>query len=169
MLAASLVALCAPDGLSQPPFSPPGGQERKLVKESDKNKDGWLNADEREAARGAVKNDGAGSKGGFGRGMGQGMNYRALAEQRRAYLLSIRRRRPCREDELGRRPLQPALQWRGRAHRAPGRPRGGGAALSGASQRSLRKSARRAAGSAGLVRCSSKPESRAFCLSASWP
>ena len=32
-------------------FGPPGGQERKVVKDFDKNNDGWLNKDERAAAR----------------------------------------------------------------------------------------------------------------------
>ncbi len=77
-LAAALVAFCAPDGRTQPPFQKggkgfrlPGGQEKKLVKEYDKNGDGWLNTEERKAARAAVKqaNTGKGGfKGGFGRG-----------------------------------------------------------------------------------------------------
>jgi spore coat protein CotH len=53
-------------------FGPPGGQERKLVKDFDKNGDGWLNKDERARARESLKNSGAGKgfgfKGGFGRG-----------------------------------------------------------------------------------------------------
>ena len=39
-----------------------GGQERKLVKDFDKNNDGWLNADERKLAREEL------TKGGGGRG-----------------------------------------------------------------------------------------------------
>jgi hypothetical protein len=77
VLAAALVSLCAPDGFGQPPekggkgfgkggFGPPGGQQRKLVKEFDKNGDGWLNADERKAAREAAKQGGGFGKGGFG-------------------------------------------------------------------------------------------------------
>jgi spore coat protein CotH len=45
------------------------GQQRKLVKQFDKNGDGWLNKDERQAAREFLKKDGAG-RGGFGRGRG---------------------------------------------------------------------------------------------------
>ncbi|MDY3551523.1 CotH kinase family protein [Gemmata sp. JC717] len=80
-LSAALVALCAPTAFTQPPgggfggkggFGPPGGQERKLVAEYDKNKDGWLNADERKPAREAAKKGGRGGfggpKGGFGKG-----------------------------------------------------------------------------------------------------
>ncbi|AWM38012.1 spore coat protein CotH [Gemmata obscuriglobus] len=80
-LSAALVALCAPTAFPQPPgggfggkggFGPPGGQERKLVAEYDKNKDGWLNADERKPAREAAKKGGRGGfggpKGGFGKG-----------------------------------------------------------------------------------------------------
>ena len=40
----------------------PGGQERKIVKDFDKNGDGWLNADERKVARDFLKKGG----GGFG-------------------------------------------------------------------------------------------------------
>lgn len=79
-LSAALVALSAPAALTQPPdkgfggkggFGPPGGGERKLVAEFDKNKDGWLNADERKAARETAKKGargGFGGKGGFGKG-----------------------------------------------------------------------------------------------------
>ncbi|MEO2091773.1 MAG: CotH kinase family protein, partial [Gemmataceae bacterium] len=50
---------------------PPGGQERKLVKEFDKNGDGWLNAEERAAAREeAKKGGGRGFGGPGGRGPG---------------------------------------------------------------------------------------------------
>jgi len=48
---------------------PMGGQERKLVKQFDKDGDGWLNTDERAAARELLKNDMAGGGnrgGGFG-------------------------------------------------------------------------------------------------------
>ncbi len=46
----------------------PGGQERKVLKDYDKNKDGWLNAEERNVAREALKKDaaGGGRRGGFG-------------------------------------------------------------------------------------------------------
>src|SRR5262249_13650717 len=47
-------------------FGPPGGQERKLVKEFDKNGDGWLNKEERQAAREFLKKDGGRGPGGFG-------------------------------------------------------------------------------------------------------
>ena len=86
--AAALVVLCAPDGLTQPPdrggkgkggfggFGPPGGQQRQLVAEFDKNKDGWLNAEERKSARAVAKGGGRGGfggpKGGFGRGGASG-------------------------------------------------------------------------------------------------
>ncbi len=53
-------------------FGPFGGQERKVLKEFDKNGDGWLNNDERAPARESLKNSGGfkgfGMKGGFGRG-----------------------------------------------------------------------------------------------------
>lgn len=52
------------------PFGPGGrgpmGQKRQVLKQHDKNKDGWLNKEERDAAREALKTDG----GGFGRGPG---------------------------------------------------------------------------------------------------
>jgi hypothetical protein len=60
----------APEAFTQPGkggpggFGPPGGQERKLVKDFDKNGDGWLNAEERAAARAEAK--AGGGKGGFG-------------------------------------------------------------------------------------------------------
>lgn len=57
------------------PGGPFGGQERKLVKQFDKNSDGWLNAEERKAARTAAKESGRGpggrgpgGPGGFGPG-----------------------------------------------------------------------------------------------------
>ncbi len=85
ILAAALVALCAPSAFTQPPDKEKkggpggkggfgfGGEERKIVKDFDKNKDGWLNAEERKprakrprrAARAA-----SGSKGGKGGGEG---------------------------------------------------------------------------------------------------
>jgi hypothetical protein len=77
-LAAALVALCAPDALTQPGFpggkalGPPGGQERKLVKDFDKNGDGWLNAEERKPAREAAKKGGGFGRGGFKGGFGKG-------------------------------------------------------------------------------------------------
>jgi hypothetical protein len=46
-----------------------GGPERKLVKEFDKNNDGWLNAEERKEARVSAK---AGARGPGGRGPGPG-------------------------------------------------------------------------------------------------
>ncbi|WP_202947346.1 CotH kinase family protein, partial [Zavarzinella formosa] len=52
-------------------FGPMGGQERKIVKDFDKNNDGWLNAEERKAARATAKGGGGGfrgPKGGFGKG-----------------------------------------------------------------------------------------------------
>lgn len=76
VLAAALVAVCAQDGFSQPPdkggkgFGGPGGTKRKLVKDFDKNNDGWLNAEERKPAREAAKK-GAGG-GFFGKGFGRG-------------------------------------------------------------------------------------------------
>jgi len=65
------------NGMGQPPgggkgFGPPGGQERKILKDFDANKDGWLNAEERAAARDTAKK-GEQSKGGFG-GKGFGGN-----------------------------------------------------------------------------------------------
>src|SRR5262245_25694431 len=57
-----LFVITANSAFTQPPgggkgkdfkggFGPPGGQERKLVKEYDKNGDGWLNKEERARAR----------------------------------------------------------------------------------------------------------------------
>ncbi|MBX9583414.1 MAG: CotH kinase family protein, partial [Gemmataceae bacterium] len=48
-------------------FGPPGGPERKLVKQFDKDGDGRLNADERKAAREEAKKGGGRPFGGFGR------------------------------------------------------------------------------------------------------
>lgn len=54
------------------PGGPFGGQERKLVEEFDKNNDGWLNAEERKAARSVAKESrrgpGGRGPGGFGPG-----------------------------------------------------------------------------------------------------
>lgn len=50
---------------------PPGGQERELVKQFDKNNDGWLNAEERKPARQDAAR-GGGGRGGFGGGRGPG-------------------------------------------------------------------------------------------------
>lgn len=52
-------------------FGGPGGQTRKIVKDFDKNGDGWLNAEERAAARESLKNQGGFrpmGKMGFGKG-----------------------------------------------------------------------------------------------------
>lgn len=61
-----------PDGF----FGPPGGQNRKLVRQFDKDGDGRLNRDERAAAREFLKKDGGGrprGPGGFGPpGFGRG-------------------------------------------------------------------------------------------------
>ncbi len=67
----------------QPPGGPPPfgrggpggpggfmGQQFKLVKQFDKNGDGWLNKEERQAAREHLKKERAGGRGGFGRGRG---------------------------------------------------------------------------------------------------
>jgi hypothetical protein len=51
-------------------FGPPGGQTRKILEEFDKNKDGWLNAEERKAAREVAKK--GGGFGGFGGPKGGG-------------------------------------------------------------------------------------------------
>ena len=78
LCATGLVLCCVPEAHTQPGgfgkggFGPPGGQERKLVKDFDKNGDGWLNADERKPAREAAKKGGFGGKGGFGPGGGKG-------------------------------------------------------------------------------------------------
>ena len=64
------VALCslAATLAAQPPgFGPPGGAERKLVAEFDRNGDGRLDAAERKAARAKAK---GGARGGPGRGPG---------------------------------------------------------------------------------------------------
>lgn len=47
-------------------FGPPGGQTRKILKDFDKDKNGWLNAEERKEAREVAKSGGRGGKGGFG-------------------------------------------------------------------------------------------------------
>jgi spore coat protein CotH len=66
------IAFTQPPGDKGKGFGPFGGQERKVVKEFDKNGDGWLNKDERAPAREWLKNAGGfkgfGMKGGFGRG-----------------------------------------------------------------------------------------------------
>src|SRR5438105_8354956 len=48
-------------------FGGPGGQKRPLVKQFDKDGDGWLNAEERKAARAFLRTQGGGP-GGFGPG-----------------------------------------------------------------------------------------------------
>jgi spore coat protein CotH len=63
LFASAEYALTQPGGKG---FGPPGGQERKIVKDFDKNGDGWLNKDERATAREAAKK--GGGKGGFGKG-----------------------------------------------------------------------------------------------------
>lgn len=83
-LSGCLIVFSSSSAFTQPPggkgkdgkggFNPFGGQKRKLVKEYDRNGDGWLNKEEREAARDAVKKGGGfgpggfGPKGGFGKG-----------------------------------------------------------------------------------------------------
>ncbi|VTU01784.1 spore coat protein : Spore coat protein CotH OS=Pirellula staleyi (strain ATCC 27377 / DSM 6068 / ICPB 4128) GN=Psta_3451 PE=4 SV=1: CotH [Gemmataceae bacterium] len=75
--AAAAVVFSSRPAATQPPgggkgggFGPPGGEERKIVKDFDTNSDGWLNRDERVAARAAAKKGGGfggfGPKGGFG-------------------------------------------------------------------------------------------------------
>ena len=87
-VAGFLLTFVAQDGLGQPPggkgggfgqpggkgFGPPGGQQRKIVKDFDKNGDGWLNQEERAAARESLKNAGGGFGKGFGgpKGLGKG-------------------------------------------------------------------------------------------------
>jgi spore coat protein CotH len=76
VFAAALVALCAPTASSQPgkggfPGGPGGKTERKIVKDFDKNNDGWLNEEERKPAREAAKKGGF-PGGGFGKGFGKG-------------------------------------------------------------------------------------------------
>jgi spore coat protein CotH len=74
MLALKLGAQPQPPG-GPPPFGRGGpggpggfmGQQLKLVKQFDKNGDGWLNKEERQAAREHLKKERAG-RGGFGRG-----------------------------------------------------------------------------------------------------
>lgn len=59
---------------------PPMHQTRKILKQFDKNGDGWLNAEERQAARESIKRDGGarpfgkgpGGPGGFGKGVEPG-------------------------------------------------------------------------------------------------
>ena len=73
-----LVVLSGSSAFPQPPggwgkdgFGPgggPGGQERKLVKDFDKNGDGWLNKEERAQARKSIKNGGGFGGKGFGKG-----------------------------------------------------------------------------------------------------
>ncbi len=70
--------LAAATACAQPPGGgfgggfggPPGGQERKILKDYDKNKDGWLNAEERKVAREAIKRDGGPGGGRRGGGFG---------------------------------------------------------------------------------------------------
>ncbi len=82
LCAALLVAFCAPSAFTQPPdkggkgkgdkggfgFGGPGGETRKIVKDFDKNGDGWLNKEERGPAREAAKKGGFGGFGGKGFG-----------------------------------------------------------------------------------------------------
>lgn len=48
------------------PGGPPGMQERKILKNYDKDNNGWLNNEERSAARESLKKDGQGTGRGFG-------------------------------------------------------------------------------------------------------
>ena len=112
-----------PDG--QPPFGGRGpggmmGQQRKLVKQFDKDGDGRLNKEEREAARAFLKSHGGGGRrggppggpggprgGGFGRGgeagrpgphvNGRGFEFplRTFADQRRKHLLGYKESNPA--------------------------------------------------------------------------
>ena len=69
-----------PDGQDFPPFGPRGGrggpnaQDIQIVKQFDKNNDGWLNASERQPARDYARTVGRGGFGGRGgpRGFGRG-------------------------------------------------------------------------------------------------
>ncbi|MBA4186730.1 MAG: spore coat protein CotH [Planctomycetaceae bacterium] len=73
ILSGFLVVATGQVATSQPPggkggFGPPGGEERKIVKDFDKNNDGWLDKEERALAREAAKKGGGGGFGpkGFG-------------------------------------------------------------------------------------------------------
>ena len=61
-----------PGGPGGPGGGGPGGQERKLVKQFDKNGDGRLSREERDAARKSIKEDRASGGGRGGRGPGGG-------------------------------------------------------------------------------------------------
>lgn len=54
------------------PFGPPGGQERKLLEQFDKNGDGWLNKQERDEARTFLFLSGGSGRGGFSGPPGRG-------------------------------------------------------------------------------------------------
>jgi spore coat protein CotH len=77
---AGLLIVAGADGLSQPPGgmkafgSGFGKEKRKLVERFDKNGDGWVDREERAAAREFLKADGRGGKFGFGgpKGFGKG-------------------------------------------------------------------------------------------------
>jgi hypothetical protein len=75
-LAGVVLFASAQEAFTQPGgkgFGPFGGQERKIVKDFDTNKDGWLNAEERKPARETAKKGGGfGPKGGFKGGFGKG-------------------------------------------------------------------------------------------------
>lgn len=83
-LVLGFICLASSDGFGQPDpkkdfekkgpggkggFGPPGGQTRKILKDFDKDKNGWLNTEERKAAREVAKS--GGRKGGFGFGRGK--------------------------------------------------------------------------------------------------
>ena len=79
-------------GLGQPPGGgfgkgPPGGQQRKIVKDFDTNKDGGLNKDERAAARDSLKNNAGGFGGGKG---GFGGKLLAVPALRAKYLANVK-------------------------------------------------------------------------------
>ncbi len=64
-----------PGGFGRGPGGPGGmfGQERKIVSQFDKDKNGWLNGDERKPARESLKGQAAGGPGFPGGGPGRGM------------------------------------------------------------------------------------------------
>jgi hypothetical protein len=81
---AGVCVLAAPDGLGQPGpkgekdffKGGPGGKEREIVAQFDKDKDKRLNAEERKAAREFLKSDPGGRRPGFGAKGGFGMRGR---------------------------------------------------------------------------------------------
>ena len=87
-LSVPLVGSAQPGGFGGPPGGPPGMQEKRaILKEFDKNNDGWLNDEERKLS--TFEDFKATTADDVTTMRGREMPLRAFADQRKAYLLKV--------------------------------------------------------------------------------